>query len=175
MASLVIVGCDRGKSARAIFEEAQEKAQAGDWEAAVAGFNRAIELDPRVSAAYAERAMAETRLKRYDNAIADCDRAIALNPKDAYAYRVRGLAKSQDGKLNDAINDFLHAIRLDPTNAIAFYQLGYVDCELTNLDERLPILRTLSIWVMNRHLIINIGAWRSIKKEILMQRLKITT
>jgi lipoprotein NlpI len=100
-----------------------EKAN-GDFEGAIADYNRAIELDPKYAAAYSNRGNAKQAKGDLDGAIADCNRAIELDPKDAMAHKNRGVAKKSKGDLKGAIADYTRAIELDPKYAAAYFHRG---------------------------------------------------
>jgi lipoprotein NlpI len=100
-----------------------EKAN-GDFEGAIADYNRAIELDPKYAAAYSNRGNAKQAKGDLDGAIADCNRAIELDPKDAVAHKNRGVAKKSKGDLKGAIADYTRAIELDPKYSAAYFHRG---------------------------------------------------
>jgi tetratricopeptide (TPR) repeat protein len=93
----------------------------GDVSAAIADYNRAIELFPYLRSAYQARALAHLGERRFDQAIADFDKAVELDPDDRKAYRDRGLAKAAAGDKVGALADFRKAERLmapgDPLRA----------------------------------------------------------
>jgi len=60
------------------------------WEAALAGFDRAIALEQHHAEAHSNRGFVLHELRRLDEAIASCNRAIALKPGYAQAYCNRG-------------------------------------------------------------------------------------
>jgi tetratricopeptide (TPR) repeat protein len=65
------------------------KYQAGDYQGALADYNKAIELDPKLAMGYNNRAfLKNNRLKDYQGALADYNKAIELDPKYAAAYIV---------------------------------------------------------------------------------------
>ena len=55
----------------------------GDFDGAIADISRAIELDPKVAAAYYWRGLAKRAKQDLMGANADFDRAIAIDPKFA--------------------------------------------------------------------------------------------
>jgi tetratricopeptide (TPR) repeat protein len=88
---------------------------------AIQELNRAIELNPKYTAAYLLRGTAHFQLQNFRPALADFDQAINLNPQLAIAYYSRGLIKSQ--QLNDApgaLADYTKAIALYPQYAMAY-------------------------------------------------------
>jgi tetratricopeptide (TPR) repeat protein len=64
----------------------------GQPDRALADFNKALELNPRLAEAYSNRGWAYFEKGQYDQAIADCDKALELNPRLAEAYNNRAIA-----------------------------------------------------------------------------------
>src|SRR6478735_6740138 len=58
----------------------------------IADYDQALKLDPNLTAAFTNRALALRRSGNIDRAIADFDQAIKLNPKDVAAYNNRAIA-----------------------------------------------------------------------------------
>ncbi len=89
----------------------------GQYEQAIADYDRAIDLNPDDARPYNNRGNAYSKQGQYEQAIADYDRAIDLNPDDAPAYYNRGLAYRQQGQHERAIADFERYLELstDPT------------------------------------------------------------
>ena len=57
----------------------------GEYQRAINDFNRAIALDQRYAAAYADRGYAQFCLGDYTSAVGDFESAIHLNPDDNFA------------------------------------------------------------------------------------------
>jgi tetratricopeptide (TPR) repeat protein len=134
-------------SAEATFERGRKSLRSHDWNGAVTCFTRVIEADPKFSAAYADRAMAEQELKQYDKAISDCDRAVGINPSDDFAFKERGMSKAGKGDPEGAVEDYLHAARINPTNRYVFYEMAEADSQLLNFNEEIACLtRAPSNW-----------------------------
>ena len=97
----------------------------GQYDRAIAYFNKAIELNPRDADAYNNRGLAYFEGKgQYDKAIVDYNKAIELNPRSAAAYNNRGLAYGYKGKYDKAISDCNKAIELNPRSAAAYNNRG---------------------------------------------------
>ena len=64
----------------------------GQFDQAIAYFNRAIEINPRYDTAYNNRGFVYYIKGQYDKAIADCTKVIEINPKYALAYKNRATA-----------------------------------------------------------------------------------
>jgi len=98
------------------------------YEAAVADFTKAIELNPVVIEAYQWRGMAYESQKKNDLAIADYSKLIALSPKDNLAQRTkdnelhistaaylrRGRIYHDQKKYDFAVHDYTKVIELNP-------------------------------------------------------------
>lgn len=87
-------------------------------------YSKAIQLNPRIEKAFAERADAYLQQKNYSAAISDYDHAIALVPTDAGLWNDRGLAKQETYDKDGAIADYTQAIKLK-TTADDFHALTY--------------------------------------------------
>jgi Tfp pilus assembly protein PilF len=58
----------------------------GQYDQAIADFNKAIEINPRYDKAYNNRGIVYRLKGQYDQAISDFNKAIEINPMDAQAY-----------------------------------------------------------------------------------------
>jgi tetratricopeptide (TPR) repeat protein len=93
----------------------------GDLDRAVADFNEAIRLDPKLAYPYNERGDSYKAKGDFDRAGADFNEAIRLDPKFASAYNSRGNVYLHNRDFDRAIADYNEAIRLDPKSVIAYY------------------------------------------------------
>lgn len=75
----------------------------GDFDNAIADFDRWIAINPDSAEAHEARAYSYLNKKNTAQAIADASKAIELNPKRAFAYRTRGLAHMQDNDIDLAV------------------------------------------------------------------------
>ena len=96
-----------------------------DFEAAIADYDEAIQLNPKFSEAYYNRGNAKNNLGQSEAAIVDYNTAIQLNPKFARAYYNRGNAKNNLGQHEAAIADYDEAIRIDPNYTEAYNNRGH--------------------------------------------------
>jgi len=107
-------------------ERGDAKLRAGDWDAALAEFDRALELRPEDAFALRCRGVTQFNLRRYEDAVADLDRALELDPSDAAALIGRGRCAYTLGRLDAARVDFERALELGPDSAVALAGLGGV-------------------------------------------------
>ena len=103
----------------------------GRYTEAVEAHGAAIEADPRLSAAFENRALAYEKQNRINDALADLAAAISLRPSEPSAYLGRGILMLNRGAPERALPDFAKAIELDPglttaryNRGLAFLQLG---------------------------------------------------
>ncbi len=95
----------------------------GNTTSAIAGYNKAIELDSNYTYAYNNRGIALAD-EGDSGAIADYNKAIELDSQDAQAYNNRGIILYRQGDSVAAIVDYTKAIELDPKYADAYYNRG---------------------------------------------------
>ena len=96
----------------------------GDYDRAIADFDKAIELNPNGAEAHIRLGVVWSKKGDHDRAIAYFNEAVKLRPKDAMMYIHRGATYDEMGDFDQAIADFSRAINLDPTNALAHYNRG---------------------------------------------------
>jgi len=96
----------------------------GQYDRAIAYFNKAIEINPRFAEAYTARGGTYLIKGQYDKVISDCNKAIEINPKLARAYAGRGGAYAGKGQYDKAIFDCNKAIEINPKLAEAYLVRG---------------------------------------------------
>jgi Flp pilus assembly protein TadD len=84
----------------------------GQYDRAIAYFNKALDINPRDAETYYNRGVAHDELGQYDKAIADYTKAIEINPNLAEAYNNRGIAHYEKGKYDMACSDWKRACEL---------------------------------------------------------------
>jgi hypothetical protein len=90
------------------------RAWQGDFDGAIAAFDQAIDIAPRLSFAYLNRGLAYQHRGELDRAIADLDRAVRYAPGVARGYYNRSLLLRQRGDADRASTDEDRAVRIDP-------------------------------------------------------------
>ena len=106
----------------------------GDRKAAIADLTKAIEMDPKMTAAYDGRATGRLIEEDYDGAIADNTKVIELDPRNARAYHARGVAKLYKKDYASAVEDFSRTIELDPKHMLAYEKRSEAKEGLGDLD-----------------------------------------
>lgn len=93
----------------------------GNFDAAIAEFNKAIEMNPNIAEAYDNRAYAYCCKGDLDTAISDYNKALGINPNDVNAFYGLGDVYYKKGNPDLAISEFSKAIGIDSSYAKAYY------------------------------------------------------
>lgn len=93
--------------------------QLGNYQSAIADFNRALAIKPNKKELLSGRFATYLRMKDYTNALIDADSLIAVSP-EPFAYSNRGIAYLMANRLDKATLDFSKAVQLDPKFALAW-------------------------------------------------------
>ncbi len=97
-----------------------------NYNAAIADFGKAIEVNPRVAPPYMNLGVAYNSLRDHTRAIEAFNKALELDPKYAAAYLNRGLAYNVLGDRARAIADFTKAVEVGQGFALAYDNRGIV-------------------------------------------------
>jgi len=112
-------------------------ALAGNYEQALAAYQRAIALDPKYASPHNGMGNVYADLGRYDEALAAYQRAIALDPKYASPHNGMGNVYADLGRYDEALAAYQRAIALDPKYASPHNGVGNVYYRLGRYDEAL--------------------------------------
>ncbi|CAH2243837.1 small glutamine-rich tetratricopeptide repeat-containing protein alpha-like [Pararge aegeria] len=106
---------DRDEAER-LKNEGNELMKAERHREALAKYTRAIELDPRNSVYFCNRAAAHFKLGTHEAAVADCTAALALQPNYGKAHGRLGIALTALDRHAEARTAFARAAQLEPDN-----------------------------------------------------------
>jgi tetratricopeptide (TPR) repeat protein len=100
-----------------IAREASQAAKDQDWNKAIEGFRKAVEMDRKykenLAIAYQQRAYSYAKDQRFQDAINDLNEAIKIKP-DPHAYEQRGAIERGINDYDRALADFAEASKLNP-------------------------------------------------------------
>jgi tetratricopeptide (TPR) repeat protein len=96
----------------------------GQFERAIADFDKAVSLNPSDYEGYNNRALTFSQMGRFDEAIADFDKAIALNRRFYQAYNNKGKLYGEASLFDKAIEQFNNAIDINPDSSLAYGNRG---------------------------------------------------
>ncbi len=88
----------------------------GEYDRAIADYDKAISLNPKYASAYNNRAWAYFKWGKAAKGLPDANKAIELDPKNAPAYDTRGHIFEALDRKDEAIADFRKALELDPSD-----------------------------------------------------------
>jgi tetratricopeptide (TPR) repeat protein len=87
-------------------------------------FTKALELNPKLAAAYEQRGLLYYFQGKYDKVIQDYHTYLDLAPEKAEAYRMLGLGYLKNGDYEPAIAHFTRAIELEPQHPAGYAYRG---------------------------------------------------
>lgn len=96
-----------------LMAQARLAARNGDWDAALARANEAVQASPDKTECYVLRATIYESRDEYEAACEDLTRWLRLEPTSAEAFDRRGGLEFKRGHVREAISDFDRAIQLD--------------------------------------------------------------
>ena len=125
-----------GKFQRLLLHPGFDRLQAGKYEGAIADFDRVINIRPKYTDAYINRADAKSGLGLYEEAVADFDQALQLQPDDASAYISRGNARARPWSIRGGHPlTLIRPFNCKPDDASAYISRGNAKLELGQYQE----------------------------------------
>ncbi len=122
------------QQAKAAYLVGTEFTKARKYEDAVAEYQQALTLDPKMAAAYHEMGFAYLKLGKYKESIEALKQAVTLRPDNADTHFQLALAYKAITYWEDAAEAFTKSIELKPENPSTHYQLGQVYEKLDATD-----------------------------------------
>lgn len=105
------------------------------YELAVESYTKAIQQQPKSTAAYYNRALAYTMMKRADLALADLEIVLQLDPKNTDALVQRSYLYGEKDQFPEALRDLNAALALDSTNAFIYFNRAQTYARQKRLEE----------------------------------------
>ena len=111
-------------NSRIFFFRAKAQYYLKDYDKAIADYNKAIELNPNLDAAYNNRGSSYGKKGDYAKAFDDYNKSIRINNKNDSAFLNRGNIYYKQGDYDKAIEDYTKAIQLNSRNDSAYNNLA---------------------------------------------------
>jgi Flp pilus assembly protein TadD len=124
--------------AEAWFKKGSDLHAQGHYEEAIAHFDKAIKLHPRLAGAWAGKGLASNALGQYQEALHCYDESLRLDPRDPAVWHDKGNTLCAIGRLEGALNCFNEALIVDPRDARAWNNKGICLASLGRPEEALP-------------------------------------
>ncbi|MEL6556446.1 MAG: tetratricopeptide repeat protein, partial [Cyanobacteria bacterium J06621_11] len=112
----------------------------GDYDRAIADYDKAIEINPDYVSAYFSRGIAWSKQEDYGRAIADYDKAIEIDNESAQAYDYRGRSWFGKGEYSMAIADFEKAISFGREDAKMYDLMAFASLQIGEDAEKVKRL-----------------------------------
>jgi len=142
-----------------------EQCMKGDFEYAIASYDKALEFKSDLHEAWYIRGLALGNLGRFEEAIASCDKALEIKPDLHEVWNNRGLALNDLGRFEEAIASYDNALKFKPDKhevwyirGLAPYNLGRREEAIASWDKALEFKPDLhEVWYNRGNALGNLG------------------
>lgn len=114
-----------------------------EFDAAIAVYDRLLNLDPYNPEALKRRALTRIQVYDFEGAIADHDRRLALDPTNPVIYFDRAYCKGLNQDVLGSIEDYTKALELDPWFKEAWVNRGHAKMNIMAYSENPPEFITM--------------------------------
>ena len=104
--------------------------------------SKCLEMFPKNTSIYIERALCFQQQKKYGNAIADCTSALSVEPANVRALETRARTYQLKGDLVADLKDLKKTISLEKKNSTAYFYLALHSLQAGNDEKALQDLNT---------------------------------
>jgi tetratricopeptide (TPR) repeat protein len=112
-----------------------EQLMKGDFEGAIASWDKALEFKPDLHEAWYNRGVALGNLGRLEEARSSCDKALEIKPDLHEVWNNRGLALNDLGRLEDARSSYDKALEIKPDYHESWYNRGFALGNLGRIED----------------------------------------
>ncbi|MFA9461495.1 tetratricopeptide repeat protein [Thiohalorhabdus sp. Cl-TMA] len=112
------------EEARTFLHRGRDYAENEQWQAAIALYRNAIDINPRLADAHFLLGVAFAQQDRPRDSVRALKRAVQLDPQSASAFYNLGVAYAYTGDMEKEMDAYKEAIRLDPKHISAHYNLA---------------------------------------------------
>jgi tetratricopeptide (TPR) repeat protein len=107
----------------------------GDYEEAIASYDKALEIKPDYYEVWGNRGVALNDLGKYEEAIASYDKVLEIKPDKHEVWYNRGIALINIGRNEEAIASYDKVLEIKPDKHEAWYSRGVVLGNLARYEE----------------------------------------
>ncbi len=131
---------DAPMSEEDLISKGDEYFENGDFENALACFDKLAELKPNDADTLHNKAAALFQMEKYDDAVGVFDKLLELDPEDVTAYLTKGASLYRSGKYDDAVNTLNNVVKRDMNNGTAWYYKACAEAKKGNNNLIFPFL-----------------------------------
>ncbi|MEL7083627.1 MAG: tetratricopeptide repeat protein [Cyanobacteria bacterium J06597_1] len=143
------------------FEKGEELFEQGNFEKAIAAYDRALNIDSNVASAWSRRGDALVELGRYREAIDSYNGSLSINPYDEAVRMNLALILGQMGRHKAAVVNYDKVIESDPEQSTAWHNRGVRLMQLGRMNLALKSFETaleqspdrLDTWIARGYLL----------------------
>lgn len=106
---------------------------------ALTAYQKAVEIDPNLSAAYAQLSAIYVRIGQTEKALAELEKGLQRNPENVSVMMLKGMLQQQKGAVETAQLTYEELLGINPKFAPAANNLAYIYQEHGKLDEALRL------------------------------------
>jgi len=152
-------GSPTGADGTVDLQQGQTALAAGNYDAALSAFERAIEDNPRLTPAYLGAGQIYQQKGDYPNAEKTFGKAAELEPSNFDAQYGHGLALQFLNRLSDSVSAYLRALTIKPNDYSANLNLGTAYLQLGEAEQGLSFARrAVELDATSSNARINLGA-----------------
>ena len=123
------------------YDRGQQLTEAGEFEAAIAEYNKAISIKPGFAIAWTNRGFAQGKLGRHLEKFHSCAQATNVAPSFAEAWNCKGLARFDLKQYELALREYDQAIYVDNEFYRGWFNKGQVLIKLGRYEEAIAATR----------------------------------
>lgn len=127
-------------TAEEYYQQGYLKSKKGDYRGAIADYDEALKINPKMAEVYCSRGFASYQLGDELRSKNDYTRALELDPNLAEVYYYRGLSRIKSGYIQAAIEDYTQALEKNPNFAPVYYQRGLAYGEIEDRENAIADL-----------------------------------
>jgi Tfp pilus assembly protein PilF len=134
---------EAGESARAHLNLGNTYYKNGNLRAAIAEYQKALDIDPRYAGAWSSLAGAYVRMGQTEKALETIERALAIEPRNANFLSSRGTIYSRLKRFEEAAASFDAALRVQPDHSDARFNYALSEYMRGNTGKSIALFESV--------------------------------